>query len=255
MSRLLSHSGYFRAGPALTALLLALLSFTAGAEVAPDRRLAYHAASPPWLRAIGMLTVPTVKYQDGRARNHREDCSATLVTGRRGRPADIIVTAWHCLEFYQDLSKPITFTLGNALHGRVSHRARRLTDGGGMYADWAILRLQQAIPAERVPAIQLHPGTADPARGITAAGYSRDPGLGQRGQQLTYDPTCRILQREGLLVQSDCAAHRGASGGAVVQISDEGVAQLSGVISQGDGEALLLYVPVEGFRRALAQYL
>jgi hypothetical protein len=255
VSRKLSHSRYFHPGLPFTVILLALLSVDAGAEVAADGRLAYDEASPPWLRAVGVLTVPTVKYQDGRARNHREDCSATLVTGRRGQPADIIVTAWHCLEFYRDLSKPITFTLGNTLQGGVSHRARRLADGGGMSADWAILRLQRAIPADSVSAIQVHPGVADPQRGITAAGYSRDTDRQQRGRQLTYDPTCRILQREELLVQSDCAAHKGASGGAVVQISAEGVAQLSGVISQGDGEAVLLYVPVDEFRQVLARYL
>ena len=255
MSRKLSQRGYFHPGLSLNLILLTLLSVEAVAEVAADGRLAYDDESPPWLRAVGVLTVPAVKYQDGRARNLREDCSATLVAGRRGQPADIIVTAWHCLEFYRDLSKPITFTLGNTLQGGISHRARRLADGGGISADWAILRLQRAIPADSVSAMQVHPGAADPRRAITAAGYSRDRDRQPQDRQLTYDPTCRILQREGLLVQSDCAAHKGASGGAVVQISTEGVAQLSGVISQGDGEAVLLYVPVDEFRQVLARYL
>jgi hypothetical protein len=40
-----------------------------------------------------------------------------------------------------------------------------------------------------------------------------------------------------------------------MQSSDAGSAQLSGVISRGDGVGTVLYVPVSGFRRTLAQYL
>lgn len=220
-----------------------------------DKRHVYSSESPHWLRAVGALSVPGVKYQDGRRRHHREDCSATLVSAHPGREADTIVTAWHCLEFYQDLSQTIVFTLPQAGSEPVSREARRLADGGGIHADWAILRLHRPISAGEVTALAIQPGRADPVKGIITAGYSRDAGLGNVGESLTYDTNCQITHRLDNLTGSNCLAYKGASGGAVVQISPEGVPQLSGVISQGDGAGVLLFMPVEGFRGVLNRHL
>jgi hypothetical protein len=50
-------------------------------------------------------------------------------------------------------------------------------------------------------------------------------------------------------------AHKGASGGAVIQLSDSAEPLMSGVISQGNGEGRSTFVPVSGFRSAIHLYL
>ena len=218
-----------------------------------DSRETYHAQSPNWLQAVGKLIVPGVKYSEGYRRNHRENCSATLIS-RTGNntptttDADTIVTAWHCLEFYSDLSKTITFTLLHGTARSFSSEAVRVADGGSMHADWAILRLLQPVPANSITALSLQPGHANPRKPISMAGYSRNNSL----QRLSYDLHCDITsQAQKGSNASNCKALKGASGGAVVQLSSAGEAMLTGVISEGDGQNLSLYVPVEVFRRAL----
>ena len=169
--------------------------------------------------------------------------------------ADIIVTAWHCLELYGDLSRTISFTLETASGETLERRARRLADGGGMDADWAILRVRPAIPRTRLAALQPHPALADADRPITMAGYSRDPGIGEGGRRLTFDRGCSITGRTSELGETDCIAYKGASGGAVIQITGSGKPMLSGVISQGNGAGKSTYVPLAAFRRTLYHYL
>jgi hypothetical protein len=247
-----------------TLLRCVLMAIIAGAPVTvrsaepeppADPRRAYTTDAPDWLRAVGKLQVPGSRYQDGRRSHYHEDCSATLVTRHRGSPANTIITAWHCLEFYNDLSKPILFTLFSGPGQSVDREAYRLADGGGMHADWAILRLYQSVPAELATAMLIHPASADPNRHISMAGYSRDHGLGSNGEQLTFDPSCLITWQTPTECESDCTAHKGASGGAVMQLSTEGRPRFSGVISQGDGAGLSTFIPVGGFRHALNQHL
>jgi hypothetical protein len=220
-----------------------------------DSREAYSRTSPDWLRAVGKLQVPTIKIREGQRRHHLEDCSATLVSGPDRARADTIITAWHCLEYYGDLSKRITFTLFPDSVDPISSEVYRLADGGGIYADWAILRLLQPIPAARVYPLKIHPTRADNHANITMAGYSTDAGLGRHGQLLTYDPDCMITHQSRNSSESDCRAYRGASGGAVVQVSERGEAWLSGVISQGNGAGISTFVPVAGFRAAINRHL
>jgi len=211
--------------------------------------------APAWLQAVGKLQVPGSKLVNGRREHHREDCSATLVAQGSARRADTIVTAWHCLEFYNDLSRPITFTLLPGSPGSIIREARRLTDGGGMHADWAVLRLLQPIATERVTALGINPLRANPAQPITMAGYSRDGGKGNYGDQLTFDADCHITAQQATSSDSDCTAYKGASGGAVVQHSVQGRALLSGVISRGDSSGVSIYVPTTGFHRTVIQFL
>jgi hypothetical protein len=231
------------------ALLLAICITQAHA----GSRETYHAQSPIWLQAVGKLQVPGIKYSQGYPRNHRENCSATLITRPiNGEPssavADTIVTAWHCLEFYNDLSKTITFTLLYGTESSFSSEAVRVVDGGSMRADWAVLRLMQPVPASEVVALSLDPGKANPLQPISMAGYSRN----NPQQRLSYDLGCGItLQPEKGSSASNCSALKGSSGGAVVQLSNTGKAMLTGVISQGDSQDLSLFVPVDAFRRAL----
>lgn len=220
-----------------------------------DTRKVFSETSPRWLAAVGKLHVPSIKMVNGHRSNHREDCSATLVSTPGAKAADTIITAWHCLEFYKDLSKNITFTLLPASGTPISALVRRLADGGSMHSDWAILRLHKPVASEQVSPLLIHPSRLGVESLIAMAGYSSDPGLGQGGDLLTYDPKCTVTVQVRNSSNSNCRAFRGASGGAVVQLSSSGEAWLSGVISQGDGQEMSTFIPVARFRSAINQYL
>jgi hypothetical protein len=211
------------------------------------------ARSPDWLRAVGRLQVPGLRRIEGRSAHLVEDCSATLVAPPGASRSDIIVTAWHCLEHYRDLSRSIVFTLLPGTDDSHASEAVRLDAGGGMHADWAIMRLRQPVPADLVRPLQVSPRRADPARWITMAGYSRD--LGEGGERLSYDPGCRVLAQPDASSHTDCVATRGASGGAVVQSGEDGIPRLTGVISAGDSAGFSVFVPVAGFHRQLSRFL
>ena len=244
-------------GIATAAGILALVMLGTGAPVAlaepaaaaADTRLVYGDAAPSWLRAVGKLRVPGSRYRDGRRRHLQEDCSATLVRRGSGNRADTIITAWHCLAYYSDLSRPITFTLLPGQDRSEEREAYRVADGGGMHADWAVLRLFQPITGDL--ALAIHPDRADPARPVSMAGYSRDTAKGDGGARLTFDPSCLITRQGTTVSDTDCVAYKGASGGAVVQLSPTGEPELSGVVSQGNGAGLSIFVPVAEFRSAV----
>ncbi|PLW83120.1 hypothetical protein CWI75_06790 [Kineobactrum sediminis] len=219
-----------------------------------DNRIRYDSSSPHWLQAIGQLRVPGVKYESGHRRHYTERCSATLVATTSTTSANTIITAWHCLEFYRDLTHKIVFTLLPEASQPLRIEAVPVTDGGSMQADWAILRLRQAVPGSRIQPLSLHPRQADPGLPLVMAGYSRDTGIGAGGNSLSYDPACHITRNDSGKNSghrdSDCRAFKGASGGAVVQFSgDEPL--LSGVISEGDGAELSRFVPISIFRHRL----
>lgn len=248
--------------PSRFALLLAALvgwaqPASALADSGPaEPRVVYTADSPAWLQAVGKLTVPGSRSVDGYRRHRREDCSGTLVApSPASQFADVVITAWHCLEFYEDLSRPILFTLRPGSEQAITREAYRLSDGGGMDADWALLKLFVPVPRTEVAALTLHPGRADALTPVTMAGYSRDAGLGAGGAVLTYDPACRITRQDSGESESDCSAYKGASGGAVIQRGEDGAVHYSGVISRGDSQAISIYVPVAGFRRPLNRAL
>jgi hypothetical protein len=247
--------------PATTVAVMVLCVFSVGAKAgnrtiaAPDAREVYTKNSPGWLRAVGKLQVPGQRVQAGQRQHHLEDCSATLVSSRTNARVDTIITAWHCLEYYKDLSKRITFTLVTDSPEPFTSEVYRLADGGSMEADWAIMRLYQPVPVEHAYPLKVHPGRADKGTSIVMAGFSSDDNLGQYGQLLTYDPQCRITLQASSTSDSDCRALKGSSGGAVVQISESGEARLSGVISQGNGLGVSTFTPVAGFRSAISRHL
>ncbi len=220
-----------------------------------EQRSVYSEQSPVWLSAVGKLEVPGNRYVNGRRKHHREDCSGTLMASGTGRQADLVLTAWHCLENYDDLSRAIVFTLRPNSDQPIQRQAYRVADGGGMHADWALLKLYRPVDETEVPGLPPNPGKADTDRPITMAGYSGDDGLGEGGTTLTYHSGCRVIQQQLRESESDCQAYKGASGGAVIQLSAEGEALLSGVISRGDSESLSIYVPVTRFRGPLNRFL
>lgn len=227
-----------------------------GGQIVPNEsRMIRNAASPAWLDAIVRLQVPGTRILNGRRRHHLEDCSATLVSAQPKRKANTLVTAWHCIEMYNDLSKALTVTFRTTSGKPMTREVYRLADGGGMHADWAILRILKAPPAGSVTSLFIDQGTADQSKPITMAGFSRDSGLGHGGEFLTFDPACRITVIERQATGTDCAAHKGASGGAVVQLSSSGAPLLTGVISEGNSENYSTFVPITKFRSVLQQHL
>lgn len=238
----------------LGALILGVL-LSINWVLAEDSRQTWGADSPLWLQAVGQLHVPGSRYEQGRRKHYREDCSATLVMFAGETSANTVITAWHCLEHYHDLSKMIEFTLLAGSPNPVTRQAYRVADGGGMHADWAILKLYEAVRESEVAALTLHPQRASAARPVTMAGYSRDSGLGARGTRLSYDDACHVTSQGREASESDCIAHKGASGGAVIQLSTSGTPQLAGVISRGDSENLSIYIPIEEFRSSIRRHL
>jgi len=222
---------------------------------AADTRQVYSGQTHYWLRAVGKLQVPGQRYRDGDTAHHTENCSATLVALPGRAQADTIITAWHCLEMYRDLSQPITLTLWDTSGRPLQREVYRLQDGGGMQADWAILRLQVPVPVEQVAGLPILSAPADPARPVIMAGFSGDNGIGAAGKVLTFDADCAITQQDENIGDTDCTAFKGASGGAVIQVSNAGEPFLCGVISQGNGEGRSTFVPLSGFRHSIDRHL
>jgi V8-like Glu-specific endopeptidase len=221
-------------------VLLSLLVLLALAAQA-DPRQQFSSESPAWLSAVGKLTVPGQRFEEGERLHYREDCTATLIG------AQTILTAWHCLEYYRDVSHDIVFKLPYSAGGE-SRRARRLADGGGMRSDWAVLQLDRPISdIAPVPVRMEFKASVDTP--VSIAGYSRDDGLGAGGNVLTWQSACTITDNEGYRVATNCLAYKGASGGPALF---EGA--IIGVISAGDGQGQTYYAPSSFFRSAVRLY-
>lgn len=218
---------------------------------ADDPRLPRDGTSPAWLTAVGQLHVPGHRRRDGEEEHHVERCSATLVSQPGATRSEYIVTAWHCLEWYDDLSQTILFTLHPDPGMPLQRSARPLASGGAMAEDWAVLKLQRPVPAGRVRGLPLDLESAATRSPLWMAGYSRDVGTGADGKVLSYHPNCHVTGTQGLLMDTNCRAYKGASGGAVIRLDESGTPRLNGVISAGNGADISRFVPVTSFARAL----
>ena len=233
--------------PVLTALayccLLAtshLLSGSAAAQIA-DPRSPLPPHSPQWQNAIGHLQVPITRLQDGRRRHFTEHCSATSVTPG---PFPLFLTAWHCLDGYDSLIEPIVLVTNHGL----TVRLRVLDSGGSMAADWAVL--QAVGPIDGLHWIPLGTGPLRTGARVSAAGFAPTPteSLDARGgqfakRQLLFHAACEVTDAVTVPQISNCVAHRGASGGAILSRTESGSVRLSGVISAGDSNSVVLYHP------------
>ena len=208
-----------------------MLALCPAAQAVAGDRAAFSADAPQQLRAVGKLTVPGSDRVDGERRHRDENCSAALVAPRT------ILTAWHCLEHYDDLSKDPLFSLP-LVPGHPEIPARRLADGGGMDADWALLRLARPIrEVEPLDVVHLVAGGE-----VLLAGYARDDELGRGGDRLTWQSGCRLLDSSSRGMATDCVTYKGASGGVVM--TGGGIV---GVISAGDSDAQTWFAPSSGF--------
>ncbi len=223
--------------PAVRLLLTLLILCLCSAAVAEQRQV-FAADSPRWLRAVGKLTVPGHRFVEGEKLHQREDCSATLIAPQ------VILSAWHCLEHYRDLSRDITFRLPHAPEQPVL-RATRLADGGDMDGDWALLRLERPLD-DVAPLVVTAYRPDQAAHEFLIAGYSGDEGLGAGGDKLTWQSNCKLLGHEQYRLATDCVAFKGASGGPVLAGGN-----IIGVISAGDGETMTYFVPSTAFISAV----
>jgi len=204
------------------------------------------------MAAIGKLDIPGQKYENADMHHVNEHCSATLVGSGSSRDSRYILSAWHCLEYYRDLSQPIMFSLPLA---GITREAYVVASGGSMSADWALLRLRSPVSQQQVVPLQAYGASAGGAKAsLTMAGYSSDENLGRGGLVLTYDAQCQTLAKTPSLVTTNCTAYKGASGGPVVAQSGNSQ-QLLGVISAGDSSSRSLYAPLGLFASSLRLYL
>ena len=211
------------------------------AAKAADPRTPLPLHSPQWQNAIGHLRVPITRVEDGRRRHFTEHCSATSVTPG---PFPLFLTAWHCLDGYESLLEPILLVTNRGL----TLRLRVLDSGGSMAADWAVL--QAVGPIDGLHWIPL--GTEPLRNGtrVSAAGFAPTPteSLDARGgqfakRQLLFHAACEVTDAVTIPQISNCVAHRGASGGAILSRTESGSVRLSGVISAGDSNSVVLYHP------------
>ena len=211
------------------------------AAKAADPRTPLPLHSPQWQNAIGHLQVPITRLQDGRRRHFTEHCSATSVTPG---PFPLFLTAWHCLDGYDSLIEPILLVTNHGL----TVRLRVLDSGGSMAADWAVL--QAVGPVDGLHWIPLGTEPLRPGTRVSAAGFAPTPteSLDTRGgqfakRQLLFHSACEVTDAVTVPQISNCVAHRGASGGAILSRTESGSVRLSGVISAGDSNSVVLYHP------------
>jgi hypothetical protein len=210
--------------------------------------------SPAELLAVGRLLIPTVHFEEGYRRHYNERCTATLVStadntgdapngSSSARHSRLLLTAWHCLEYYRDLSRPILFEHSSGR--RVA--ARAVSSGGGMHGDWALLHLAQPLPG----AVPLRDERAEAGAQLLMVGYSRR--ADEPIPPLEVDADCELLDGRGPDMTTNCHVRRGASGGAV--FSAETPRRYLGIISRGDSEQRSIYVPVSRVLPRLGAYL
>lgn len=236
--------GLVRCGiPVLIFLACWLVSIAGHAQTQPHTQT----QDPTATDSVGRLWVPAIRYRDGYARHYEEQCSGTLVTGTPGAAeSQLVISAWHCLEDYRDLSRPVMFESPAGER----REARLLVAGGSMDRDWALLRLEASLPGPSQLADR-EALSLGQEQSITMAGYPRtaDPGQKKTLQQRH----CAITGNAGEDLQGSCALNVGASGGGVF-LRGQSRAYL-GVISRGDGESRSIFVPLGRFERELRPYL
>ncbi len=227
-----------RAGRRAALAMLLIAGAMASTALATESQSALAQA----LGGVGRLLVPAIRYEDGYARHYDEQCSATLVRAdNREAHSNLILSAWHCVEDYRDLARPLLFLTASGER----HEATVLTSGGGMHSDWVLLRLAVSLPTAAVLASGDEHGTE-----LLMAGYPRAE---ERGQPvLRQTAHCRLTGSDRRDKRSNCVLRKGASGGAVLAA---GSLMFIGIISRGDGASQSIFVPVTRFHARIRPYL
>ena len=219
------------------ALAAVLLSATLTAPSADPRTpLPDHIAG--WQRALFPIRIPVTRLIEGRMRHFTEHCTAIAVTPG---PNSVFVSAWHCFENYRSTLTPIQ--LIDADTG-APIPMQLLETGGSMQEDWALLTPDSPLSVGTwIPISETPHHSGQP---LIAAGFAPQPDQGGGRAVVRYllaDIDCSVIDASSHSPASDCVAKKGASGGAMIALTDSGSARLQGIISAGDGETVSYFYP------------
>ena len=187
-----------------------------------------------WRASLVALRVMTSRRVKGTLRHHWEDCSGAIIDVN---PVTVL-TAWHCFDGYNDLSKPPMVKLNNHWH---SGRLRQT--GQGMHADWAIVTVAGAHGSPSL--------LADTSGNyLRLGGQIIIAGFAQGEPSPTpYNYSCVSTARSiGIGSQwssSRCDSQQGLSGGPVL-VHDGSTMRIIGVISARRNDNELLFTSIAG---------
>jgi hypothetical protein len=229
-----------RKGKLITLALWAacMVSATSLGEPLGDPRELIRPHADPWHSALGHLEVPVTRVEDGYPKHYIEHCTAVAVTPG---PNPLVLSAWHCLDGYQSLLKPIQLRMSGLSSPTP---VQLLATGGSMEQDWAVLQPTAPIAGTSWIPLSTQPLSHDIA--VLAAGfteYTTPLDENPIPRSLVTHRACRITNSNQIPVASDCVAKQGASGGAILRRTQTGSLRLIGIISAGDGESVSLFYP------------
>ncbi len=209
---------------------------------------------PPWTESIGRLIIPSNRIKKGQHLSFKETCSASLISKKRSPSSRFILTAWHCFENYSDLSRPINFEIKDIEGNIISRIAYRWSNGGGMHADWAILKLDKEVKRSEVKPIEYLMRDISVGDSISIAGYAKDKISTGNRFDLNYGK-CKVTEIATDIRLTDCTAVKGNSGGAVMLKIDQYNFALAGIISEGNERNISSFVPIKIFYPELQKYM
>ncbi|MEO0436918.1 MAG: serine protease [Pseudomonadota bacterium] len=237
-------------------------------------------------RSVGMISIPTLRTHRGRTKHFKERCSGTLVNADEERRSTVwVLSAWHCFEDYRDLSRNILFTAANGQKAK----ARLISSGGSMRADWALLKLDSPMAT----AVDLAAASFEKNASIVMAGYPKGDAQyddNRPVRKFAVAKHCTVTGKDEADFASSCVLSKGSSGGAVFAVANRTVATLAdspqtqrlavadslennqasrqaemqeqrelprylGVISRGDSESLSIFVPLHRIWPEIDLYL
>ncbi len=191
------------------------------AEV-PDPRMVADENAPEWMNAVGKLTVP------GFEGKNVTNCTASLVSDNENNDSNILTTAGHCVRDWISASGrksgPAIFKMKTKDGRVIEKRVKAIINMKNTPQDYAILELEEVVKNSDVKPLvvskwQHHKlmrnEKINPV--ATMAGYSRDAGMGAKGENLTYHEGCDLANVSGgVTTSTTCHAYPGASGGPTV---------------------------------------
>ena len=229
------------------ALAAALCSATMTAPAADPRTpLPEHVGG--WQRALFPLRIPVTRLTEGRMRHFTEHCTTVAITPG---PNSLFVSAWHCFDDYRSTITPIQ--LIDPRSAEPVHM-KLLETGGSMQEDWALLTPDSPFTIDTWIPISTTPHHI--GQPSIAAGFAPQPDQSADEaveRYLLADAACSVIDGSTHPPASDCVARKGASGGAIIALTDSGSARLQGIISAGDGEAVSYFYPAPLLVRRLGK--
>ena len=227
--------------------LAAVLLSTSLTAPSADPRTSLPEHDAGWQRAIFPLRIPVKRLIEGRMRHFTEHCTAVAVTPG---PNSLFVSAWHCFEDYRSAITLIQLIDPNTT---TPVPMRLLETGGSMQEDWALLTPDSPLSIDTWIPISTTPHHI--GQPLIAAGFAAQPeksGNYAVERYLLADIACSVVDASTHPPASDCVAKKGASGGAMIALTDSGSARLQGIISSGDGEAVSYFYPAPSLIRRLS---